>query len=72
MPIVSHEVKTTVNVDGSQYVVVRYYDQDATEYMQSFHAPVDTDVAAIAANRIPELDEQLAQQEFEALIGQDS
>lgn len=69
MPIVSHTTSITVNANGSQYVVVRYYDQDGREYMQSFHAPAEADADGIAVGRIPEMDEQLAQQEFEALVG---
>ncbi len=69
MPIVSHTTSITVNANGSQYAVIRYYDQEGREYMQSFHAPADADVEGIAVGRIPEMDEQLAQQEFEALVG---
>ena len=69
MPIVNHTTSITINANGSQYAVIRYYDQDGTEYMQSFHAPAGADVDGIATARIPEMDEQLAQQEFETLVG---
>ena len=69
MPIVSHTTQITVNANGSQYAVIRYYDQDGREYMQSFHAPAEADVEGIAVGRIPDMDEQLAQQEFETLVG---
>ena len=69
MPIVNHTTSITTNTDGSRYVVARYYDQDGQEYMQSFHAAAGLDVETIVAGRIPDMDEQLAQSEFEAMVG---
>ena len=45
------------------------YDQDAREYMISFFAPADFDVGALVQNRIAEQDVQLAESEFEQLVG---
>lgn len=69
MPIVSNTVQQTVQADGSLSVVVRLYDQDAREYMQSFFAPTGFDVQGRVNRMIAEMDEQLAQSEFESLIG---
>ena len=69
MPIVSHIKETSTQENGSQHVVVRYYDQDGKEYMISFFAAVGVDVDTIINNRIADPDEQLAQPEFEQIVG---
>jgi hypothetical protein len=69
MPIVSHILEQTVAADGSTHNVVRLYDQDAREYMSSFHAPPGFDVATKISTMTTEMDEQLKQTEFESLVG---
>jgi len=69
MPIVSHIKETSTQADGSQHVVVRYYDQDGKEYMISFFAAVGVDVDTIINGRIADMDEHLAQAEFEQIVG---
>lgn len=69
MPIVSHTLEQTTQANGSTHNVVRLYDQDAREYMQSFFAPAGFDVQGRINMMIAEMDEQLAQAEFEALVG---
>ena len=69
MPIVSNLIESTTNADGSRHVVVRMYDQDSKEYTISFFAPVGFDVNASVTNRIAEMNIQLAEAEFEALVG---
>ena len=69
MPIVSWQKEVSTNADGSRHVVVRQYDQDGKEYMYSFFAGVGVDVDTIITNRIADMDEQLAQAEFETLVG---
>jgi hypothetical protein len=69
MPIVSSTTETNVQADGSLSVLVRLYDQDAREYMQQFFAPAGFNVAAKVAAMTAELDVQLAEDEFRALVG---
>jgi hypothetical protein len=72
MPITSHLKEESVQANGSKHVVLRMYDQDGREYMISFFAAVGVDVNTIITNRIAEMDVQLADQEFEALVGAES
>lgn len=69
MPIVSNTVQSTTQADGSLSVVVRLYDQDGREYTQSFFAPAGFNVTAKVNTMSAELSEQLAQAEFETLVG---
>lgn len=69
MPIVTNTVESSAQADGSQSVVVRLYDQDAREYTSSFFAPADFNVAAKVQTMTAELNEQLAVDEFRALVG---
>lgn len=69
MPIVSHSIESTTQANGSTHNVVRMYDQDAREYMQSFFAPAGFDVAAKIQAMIAGMDEQLALSEFQTLLG---
>ena len=69
MPIVSHTIQSTTQADGSLSVVVRLYDQDGREYTQQFFAPANFNVTAKVQTMTAELNEQLAQSEFEALVG---
>lgn len=69
MPIVSNTVQTSVQADGSLSVVVRLYDQDAREYTQVFFAPAGFDVTAKVNTMTAELNEQLAVDEYRALVG---
>jgi hypothetical protein len=69
MPIVSNTVESSTQADGSLSVVVRLYDQDAREYTQSFFAPAGFNIDAKVISMIAQLDEQLAVDEFNALVG---
>ncbi len=69
MPIVSNTVQSTTQADGSLSVVVRFYDQDAREYTQQFFAPAGFNVTAKVQTMIAELNEQLAESEFNSLVG---
>jgi hypothetical protein len=69
MPIVSNDVQYTTQADGSLSVVVRLYDQDAREYTQSFFAPAGFNIESKVQSMIAQLNEQLAQDEFNALVG---
>ncbi len=69
MPIVSHQATFTTQADGSTSNVVRLFDQDATEYTQTFFAPSGFNLEAKINTMIVELNEQLAQTEFESMVG---
>jgi len=69
MPIVSTIREVSTNENGSRQVIVRQYDQDGREYMYSFHATADLNLDALIAGKTADLNEQLAQSEFEGLIG---
>lgn len=69
MPITTHSIETTTQANGSTHNVLRMYDQDGREYLLTFPAPAGVDIQTIVNNRIAEQDVQLAEQEFEALVG---
>ena len=69
MPIVSHTLQTSTQPDGSTQNTLRMYDQDAREYMVSFPAPAGFDLQARVNLAIIEMDEQLAQSEFDQIVG---
>jgi hypothetical protein len=69
MPIVNTIIQPSSNADGSQNVVVRNYDQDGREYMYSFYAPAGFDIQTAVNNKTADLNVQLADSEFETLIG---
>jgi hypothetical protein len=69
MPIVSNSVESTTQADGSLSVIVRLFDQDAREYMQSFFAPAGFNVDAKVAAMTAQMDEQLAEDEFRQIVG---
>jgi hypothetical protein len=69
MPIVTHTIQQSVQADGRISYVLRMYDQDGTERLSTGLLPAGFDVAALVAARIAQADEQLAEDEFNALIG---
>lgn len=69
MPIVSHIIESTVQANGGTSNTLRMYDQDGLEYTIGFYAPPGFDVAQKVTNTIGELNEQLAVNEFQALVG---
>ena len=69
MPITQHTHEYSTQADGSTSSVVRMYDQDGREYMQTFFAPAGFNIDAKIINMIAELDEQLKVDEFNALVG---
>jgi hypothetical protein len=70
MPIVSTSFESTVQADGSRNVIERYFDQDGNVFTRSQNVSASADIPTIVANYAAELSEQLAQQEFEQLVGQ--
>lgn len=68
MPIVNSVLEETPQSATSIHIVVRNYDQDGKEYMYSFDADQNTDVQAIVDSRTAALNEQLANDEFMALV----
>lgn len=69
MPIVQHTIASTVQANGSTNNVLRMFDQDGTEYTQVFNAPEGFNIQAKIDNTIVGLNEQLAESEFQALVG---
>lgn len=69
MPIVSHTLQQSTQPDGRISYVLRMYDQDGTERMQGGLLPAGFDTAALVAFKIAEADQQLAEDEFRALVG---
>lgn len=69
MPIVTHSHAFTTQADGGTSNVLRMYDQDAREYTQTWFAPAGFDNQAKINLAIVGMDEQLAESEFEQLIG---
>ena len=69
MPIARWTKEETLQANGGKHVVVRYYDGDEKEDMISFFASAGVDVDTIITARIPDMNERLAQNEFEALVG---
>ena len=69
MPIVTHTVEQSTQANGGRSVVLRMFDQDGREYMISFFLPATVDLEAIVSARITAQDQQLAEAEFEQLVG---
>lgn len=69
MPIVQHTIESSTQANGSTNNVLRMYDQDGTEYTQVFNAPAGFNLQTKIDNTIVGLNEQLAEQEFQALVG---
>lgn len=69
MPIVQHTLTASTQADGSSSNVLRMYDQDGTEYTQVFYTPAGFNVQTKVDNTIVGLNEQLAESEFQALVG---
>lgn len=69
MPIVSHTLEQSTHPDGGASNVVRLYDQDAREYTSAFLTPAGFDIAGRIAMMIAEMDIQLAEAEFEQIVG---
>jgi len=69
MPIVTHTFTYTTQADGRMSYVLRMYDQDGTERLSTGLLPAGFDTAGFIQTRIAETDVQLAEQEFQALVG---
>jgi len=69
MPIVTHTISSTANADGSTNNVLRLYDQDGTEYTQTFWAPAGFNLQTKIDYAITAMNETLAEREFNALVG---
>ena len=70
MPIVSHTHEFSTQANGSTSNVVRMYDQDGAEYLVTFPAPAGFDIAAKITTMIGDLNQQLADAEFERIVGE--
>ena len=69
MPIVSNSFTTTLQADSSNNVTAILVDNSGKTYSKQWNAAPGVDVQSVIDNYSAALSEQLAQQEFEALIG---
>lgn len=69
MPVVSHTKQVDPQADGRQHVVLRMFTNDPREITQTFYAGPEQDIDAQIAQIIAETDVQLAEDEFERIIG---
>jgi hypothetical protein len=69
MPITQHSLVSTAQPNGGTSNILRMYDQDAREYMQSWFAPEGFNNEAKVAAIIADTDEQLAENEYRTLVG---
>jgi len=69
MPIVTHTIQSTTQADNSTSNILRMYDQEGTEYTQVFYTPAGFNIQTKIDNTIIGLNEQLAEAEFQAILG---
>lgn len=70
MPVTNSTTQISETGNGNRYVVERHYDQDGREVgFLTWNAGPTVDIPAIVAARVVAIDEQLAQTEFEQIIG---
>jgi len=69
MPIVTNTFSSNTQPDGRISYVLRMYDQEGTERMLVGLLPAGFDTASFIQNKIVEADVQLAEDEFNSLIG---
>ena len=70
MPV-TNSTKVTSDIGGGRYYVVeRHFDQDGKEVgFCTWSSVPEQDIDAVVAARVVEIDERLANDEFEAIIG---
>ncbi len=69
MPIVQHTMTQTPQPNGSLNVTLTLIDQDAVPYPIVINAPVGFDLDAWVIRKIAEQNVQLAENEFEQILG---
>lgn len=70
MPITNSTWNAVPQANGGSSVTERHFDQDGTEVsLVTWFAPAGTDIQAVVNNRVVQLNIQLADQEFEAIVG---
>lgn len=68
MPIQSHTLEQTTQANGMTHNVLRMFDQDGIESISSFYAAPEA-VASIVQKLVSLADTQLADQEFNDIVG---
>lgn len=69
MSIVSSNlVKGTEQIDGRLYVTETHVDSTGKEHIVSYLAEAGVDHNAVMTNRVPGLEQQLADEEFNRLV----
>lgn len=70
MPVVNSVWDAVTQADGGKSVTERHFDQDGSEVtLLTWYAPAGTDIQSVVTARVASLNVQLADQEFEAIIG---
>ena len=69
MPIVANTVELGPQIDGRLVAVVRFYDQDGLEYLQTFSVSPEANVKGIVDEHQIQLNVTLAEAEYMAIIG---
>ena len=69
MPIVQNTFVQNTLPDGRISYVLRMYDQEGTERLVTGLLPADFDTAAFVQAKIIDADVQLAEDEFNTLVG---
>ena len=69
MPIVANTVELGPQIDGRLVAVVRFYDQDGLEYLQTFGVSPEANVKGIVDEHQIQLNVTLAEAEYMAIIG---
>lgn len=69
MPVVSHTKQVDEQGDGRKHVVLRMWTNDPREISTTFYAGPEQDIDEQIAQIIAETDVQLAEDEFERIVG---
>lgn len=63
-------IQSSIKQQTAEHCVVRNYDQDGVEYTFSFFTVGVIDVDSLIAQKVVELDAQLAEAEFNQIVGE--
>lgn len=64
----AHQVESHAQRDGRSYVTEIHTDSQGKEYLFEYLAAPDTDYVAIRTARAAQLEEQLAEEEFNEIV----
>ena len=70
MPVTNSTTQISEIGNGNRYVVERHFDQDGREVgFCTWNATAEVDVPSVVAARVAAIDERLANEEFEQIVG---